>query len=994
MKKTFIRVISVAAMLMLSLTAFAQKHQVSGKVIDASNGDPVIGAGVLISSGGGVVTDYDGNYTLEAADDDVLTFSSIGFESVTMKVDGRRVIDVSMQPDSQLLEEVVVLGYTTQKKAELSSAVVTMGGEKLRDVSTADVGNMLQGKVAGVVVMNSSGQPGDNADIRIRGTGSITAGAGPLYVVDGVAGGSFNPNDIETITVLKDASATALYGAAASGGVIVVTTKGASQENTIVNFKASVGIKRALTGRFHAMDGEELYDYIYDMYDPVIFGIVYEEENLWEKNFDWVNNCFKTGAVQNYFVSASGKAGKVSYYASLDHYKEDGTLINTNFKRNAARVNLSFPVTDRLTVNMRVNYQKSNTQGTSSWVTLENAYYAIPWDNPYDENTGELLFVNSSKRSDNGLPWYSAQTYNILHNEQYNYSRSHGEDLMGDLQFIWTVNDWLTLTSTNRYDSSNSFGESYIDPRTNVPSIQDKGYLSNSDGEWNSWGTTNLAKFHKSFGSHELNAIAGWEYGEGYSRSMDAEGDHMPNGQRSLSNTIMYGIGGVDYHTRTWALLGQTQYSYLGKYVLTASIRYDESYKFGKNARGGFFPGVSGAWIISKENFLMNNKDITFLKLRAGYGKTGNDNIPAFQYQDTYSLSGQYNSKKVAVLERLKNDNLGWEEAFMTSVGVDATLFNNINFTIDYYNTVNKKLLLEAPTPPSTGFFSYMSNVGEVRNNGVEMAMDWTIIGNQDLTWTAGINLGFNKNRVVELPEHRDMVMTKSEVSQIITEGRDVYSWYMPKWYGVDPTNGEPLWYTGNGDEVTNDYSKAKPQIVGSASPLFSGGLNTAVHWKNFTLSANGNFVVGNKIYNKTRAIMDSDGMYPSYNQMSHNNGLGWVRWTADDPSTWDIATHPEVVLKGNNKSNSCSSRYLEDGSFFRVRNVTLSYDLPENLIGKMKMSGARVYVSADNVLTLTRFSGMDPEVRLDADTYSHAGLYSNNYPVPFSLVLGLDVKF
>ena len=996
MKKTFIRVISVAAMLMLSLTAFAQKHQVSGKVIDASNGDPVIGAGVIISSGGGVVTDYDGNYTLMASDDDVLTFSSIGFESVSMKVEGRRVIDVSLQPDSQLLEEVVVLGYTTQKKAELSSAVVTMEGEKLRDVSTADVGNMLQGKVAGVVVMNGSGQPGESADIRIRGTGSITAGAGPLYVVDGVAGGSFNPNDIETLTVLKDASATALYGAAASGGVIVVTTKSGSQDKTTVEFKASGGIKKALMGRFRPMNSEELYEYKRIQYKPALFNMYYPE-SVMEQDFDWVNNCFKIGNVQDYYASVSGKAGKVSYFVSADHYGEVGTLINTNYKKTSGRMNLSVPITDRLTLSLRLNYAKSYDQGTSSWRTLEYAYYAMPWDNPYvldaeGNPTGEYVFMVGDTRPDNGKTWWTGNPSNVLHSEQYNYSKSHGESLTGDLQLVWNVTDWLTLVSMNRYDSSNSYYESYTDPRT-YDGAGTNGNLYNSDGEWNGWGTTNLAKLHKTFGQHDLNGTLGWEYGEGYSRSFDASGINFPVGQRSLSNTVHDSVGGSDYHSRSWAWLAQAQYSYLGKYIVTASIRYDESWKFGPYNRGGYFPGMSAAWILSKEPFMQNQDQISFLKVRAGYGKTGNDNIPAFQYQDTFSLTGTYNGNKTAILERMANPNLGWEEAYMTSFGVDATYKNNWNLTLDLYHTINSRILLNAPMPPSTGFFAVMDNVGKVRNMGVELAMDGAIVNTPDFGITAGFNLGFNQNRVLELPDHADMVLSKSEVSQILREGHDVYTWYMPKWVGVDPENGNPQWEKINDDgtiEIVNQYNKATNQIVGTASPWFSGGVNFGLRYKNFSLTTHGNFVVGNKIYNLTREQMDSDGASTQLNQMSIDNGLGWSRWEEEG----DIATHPKPKGGRSDGSAETSSRFLEDGSFFRLRNVTLSYDLPQNLLQKVGMSGARVYLAGDNVLTLSRFSGMDPEVRLDADTYHHAGLYSHNYPVPMSVVLGFDIKF
>ena len=1007
------RILTVLASLALSITMSAQNVSVSGQVLDASTGEPIIGAGVLISTGGGTVTDFDGNYTVSAPQGSVLTFSSLGYTEHKETVDGRTSINVSLQPDNQLLDEVVVLGYTTQKKAELSSAVVSMSGEKLRDVATPDVGNMLQGKVAGVVVMNGTGQPGASADIRIRGTGSITAGAGPLYVVDGVAGGSFNPNDIETLTVLKDASATALYGAAASGGVIVVTTKSGSGDKTNVEFKASAGIKRALTGRFKPMNSKELYNYTKGMYSKTFFSLKYPE-TLLEQDFDWVGNSFKTGVVQNYYASVSGKAGKVSYYASLDHYNEKGTLINTNFRKNAARLNLSAPITDRFTIHARINYAKTYDQSESSWRTLEYSYYAMPWDIPYvmDENgkyTDEPLYVTGTTRPDNGGVWWTQNPSNILHSERYNYSKGHGEDITGDLQLVWNVTDWLTLTSTNRYDSSNSYYEYYVDPRT-YDAAATHGSLENSDGEWNGWGTTDLAKFHKTFGDHDVNAIVGWEYGEGYSRSMGATGINFPIGQRSLSNAIMNSISGSDAQSRSWAWLAQAQYSYLGKYIATASIRYDESYKFGPLNRGGYFPGASAAWIISKEDFLQGNSFLTFLKLRGGYGKTGNDNIPAFTYQDTFSLSGQYNKVKTAILERMANPSLGWEEAYMASLGVDAEIANNWNVTVDLYHTINSKILLESPMSPSTGFFAVMDNVGKVRNMGVELAADGNIIHNKNFTWSFGFNVGLNQNRVLELPEHQDIVMNRGDVNQIIREGQDIYSWYMPKWAGVDPQTGLPQFeqvtYKTNDqgevlrdknnnpivDQVTivNNINQATQQIVGVASPIFSGGFNTGATWKGITLSVNGNFVVGNQIYNKNREQMDADGAYTGLNQMSINNGLGWKRWKKEG----DKATHPGLVAARSDGSNGTSSRYLEDGSFFRLRNVTLSYNLPESILKNIKMEGARVYVSGDNLFTASRLSGMDPEIRLDGDTYHHAGLYSSNYPGPLSVVLGIDIKF
>ena len=1020
MKRTFIRVLAVMAGLLLSISAFAQKITVSGQVLDSSDGLPVIGAGVAVSTGGGTITDYDGKYVITVPEDATLTFSNIGYKSVTEKVAGRTEININLTPDTESLEELVVLGYTSQKKNELSSSVVSISGDKLADVTTPDVGNMLQGKVAGVVVMNGTGQPGSSADIRIRGTGSITAGAGPLYVVDGVAGGSFNPNDIETLTVLKDASATALYGAAASGGVIVITTKSAKSDKANINFKASAGIKKALSGRFKPMDAYEAYEFMSEIYsESNLAKNAPKYENLDEYNFNWIDNVFKTGVVQDYYVSASGKSGKVGYYVSLDHYDEDGTQINSGYVRNAARINLSAPLAERLTMNVRLNYQKSSSQSADSG-TRELAYVMLPFDVPYVvENDGtvtsEPIQITSATRRDSHHKWYSARTENVFYGEQYNYSKGHDEGLTGDLQLVWNITDWLTFTTTNRIDSSNSFSESYTDAR-----VDTIGSLSNSDSEWNGWGTTNLLKFHKKFGAHDFNAVGGWEYGEGYVRSMGASGSSIPPGQRSLSNATdvqSYKIEGQDYNTRSWGLLGQVQYSYLGKYVATASLRYDESYKFGPLNRGGFFPGVSGAWIISSEDFMKNQGTFSFLKLRAGYGKTGNDNIPAFKYQDSFALSSSYNGKTAAFVKQAANYSLGWEEAYMASLGIDATIKNNVEVTLDLYNTLNAKLLLDAPMAPSSGFFAVTSNVGKVRNRGVELAVNATLLKRGDFRWDGGLNLGANQNRVLELPEHESILAGGSaKVYQLISENRDIYSWYMPKWAGVDVETGYPLWehiitqdeldnpnsiyspdfYKAGDVVLTDKYGDATEQIVGSASPWFTGGLNTSLSWKGITLSANGSFVVGNKVYNRTRQdIMDTDGAKSGYNQQSFDNGLGWVRWYADDRygTNWK-ATHPEAMNGGNSEANEYSSRYLEDGSFFRLRNVTLSYDLPSNLISKVKMSGARVYVSADNVLTLTRFSGMDPEVSLEGDTYSLAGLFSDNYPVPMSVVFGIDITF
>ena len=329
----------------------------------------------------------------------------------------------------------------------------------------------------------------------------------------------------------------------------------------------------------------------------------------------------------------------------------------------------------------------------------------------------------------------------------------------------------------------------------------------------------------------------------------------------------------------------------------------------------------------------------------------------------------------------------------MTSFGIDATLYNNINITVELYNTKNTNLLLAVPQATSTGFFEFMDNVGTIRNRGVEFAIDGNIIKSRNLVWNVGFNIGMNRNSVVHLPNGEFLQANSSGLKQMVREGLALNSWYMPKWLGVDPANGDPQWEVVNEDgttSVTNAFAEATPQVVGCASPKFSGGVNTSLTYKNWTLSMNGSFVYGNQIFNYARVSMDGDGAYSDYNMQSHDNGLGWVRWEQEG----DIATHPKLVLNGNKSSNSISSRFLEDGSFFRLRNITLGYEVPKSIAKKLSMSSARVFISADNILTLSKFSGMDPEVRLESSAYELAGTYSTNYPVPMSITAGIDVKF
>ena len=1000
--KTF-SVICMSLLLAIA-PAFAQTV-VRGTVTSADDDMPLIGVSVVEQgTTNGTVTDFDGNYELEVTSGAMIQFSYIGYKTQTKKA--AAVLNIIMESDAIMMEEVVSLGYSSLKKAELSSAVVTVSSDALTDVTTSDVGNMLQGKVAGVQITNAGGQPGDAAQIRIRGTGSITAASDPVYVVDGVMGGSFSPQDVESISVLKDAGATGIYGAAAAGGVIVVTTKsGKKNEKITVDVKATAGAKQALYKNYRMMDSEELYNFHKKLYKKTVFNTMYPK-TLLEQDYNWQDEFFKTGVIQDYYISVKGGSEKVGYYASLNYYDEEGTLITTGMNKFSANLNMNAQITKWLDMKARVNFSKSSVDYPSSWTMLDDAFNKMPWDNPYEvdangKSTGNYLYVDNGTRSDNGESWRSQNTWNALHSAQYNYSRSNNFDFNGMLQLNVHFTDWLSFSTTNTFSTGYYKSYSYVDPRT-YDSSYANGYLENSIGLSRSFGTTNLLKASYQWGDHSVNGMLGWEWGTWKSEYTTASGTGMPAGVDALNATSPFAISGYEIPGASWAGFIQAQYDYAKRYFVTATFRAEASSTFAPEHRVGYFPSVAASWLISNEDFMKDQDVVSFLKLRASYGITGNNNIPEYKYLATYALSSLYQNKVSASPSRLANPLLHWETANMAAVGVDLTFINRIDMSIDLYNTDNTGLLLNVPVAPSTGFYEVTKNAGSVRNQGIEYRIDANIINKGKWNWDLGFNIGFNKNRVTELPNHEAFLQTASSVNQQVKEGQDIYSWYMKEWAGVDPENGDPLWYVvdDKGEYVldadgqkttTNDYNATKAKVVGKATPLFSGGLNTQVSWNGIFLSVNTNFMVGNKIYNYTRQSTDADGAYVGYNQLSIENSIqGWKRWEKEG----DIATHPKATLNGNHSANSISSRYLEDGSYFRIKNLTVGYELPKNLIKKAHMTRCRIYFSADNLWTATKFSGMDPEISLTTTTYELAGMYSNTYPVGRTYQAGVEISF
>ena len=1004
---------TILTVLLGAVTLQAQNHKVSGTVTDAATGEALVGVSVAIQgTTRGVVTDLDGQYSVDTRSDAVLVFGYLGYTTVTEAVKGRSVVNVAMESDINTLDAAISMGYSSVRKTELSSAVSTVQGETIRDVTSSDLGTMLQGRVAGLDVFNASGNPNSGSTIRIRGTGSISASSDPLYVVDGVVGGTFSPNDVESITVLKDAGATGIYGASGSGGVIVVTTKQAKKgQESQVELRLQAGVEQMTLGRFSMMNSQELYDYSKMFLSGGTIKNMDRQEVL-KTDTDWIAEATQPGIKQDYYVAASGSQGKLTYLASMDYFDNNGIVKQTRYRKISGRVNVGAEILPRVTLNVRLNYDKSRSLNRGA-LSLQQ----MPWDNPYDENTGEVLYVNSSVRSDNGKAWWGRDVSNPFWSQKMNSGEGGGSSFISDVQLIWNITDHLTFQSTNRYGESNYHSESVITPEaknTTYPT----GYAEESASWGQSFGTTNVLRYSQTFADkHNISALAGWEWGESWDRWISASGTDIANGIKVLNTLNPYTIGGSMSEAESWSAFGQAMYSFMEKYVFSATFRADASSVFAPGNRVGYFPSFSASWLISNEEFMKNQNLISFLKLRASWGTTGNSGIGNYRFYDTYSFAKAYQYEEVpgGVPSVNGNPDLKWETAVKMNVGLDFSIRNFLTATIDVYNNQNRDLLLNNPMISYTsGFTGRLENIGVIQNRGIELSVNTNNIVRRNFRWTTTFNIGHNRNLVKTLANHEDIIAGATTVKQVYREGEPMFSWYMPKWLGVDPETGDPLWehfvtqadldmgvYDANeykvGDTApTCNLNFDDSQIVGCAQPIFAGGLVNMVQWGGFDLSVNFNFQYGNMVYNWTRVTLDADGAYPSFNSVSHNNGLGWVRWDPEDESTHAIATHPKPKFNGIKNSNAATSRYLEDGSYLRLKNVTLGYTLPSSLLKRINMKDCRVFVSCDNLLTLTKFSGVDPEVNISGNLESNppAGTYNSNYPKYRYYSLGVNLKF
>jgi TonB-linked SusC/RagA family outer membrane protein len=989
-----IKLMMICVSLIFSAYAVHAQSSVKGKVISLTDNSPLPGVNVVIKgTTNGTTTDANGEYAIQATPEDVLVFSFIGFLSEEAKVGTQTKIDMMLSQSLEELLEVVVVGYSEKKKQEITGAISNLSIDEIEGVTGSNIEYMLQGKVSGVQVSTTTGAPGSNAEIKIRGTSSINAERPPLMVVDGIIGGSYNPNDVESLTVLKDAGAVALYGSRANSGVIIVTTKRGKTDKLKIDYKGTAGIRQITTGNFQMMSGSEIYETERNMFaSSTTFKNFRPSEDLKNTNHDWLNLAYHDANIFNHNIALSQKLDKISFYLGADYFKEEGTLLHTNYERLNVRSNIDYKLgkSVKLSTNVNIITDKNNYSGEWQWTY--NPYLYLPYDNPYDAE-GNIRYVDGTTTD-----WFTRDKLNVVHNADYNSYSYRSTTINADAILTVPIRPWLDFQSRNRISMYMGRDDQYKDART-IEGRAVNGQIGFGTDLNKGAITTNLLKFTKDLSTnHHFSGFVGVEGAHDTRESAGATAIGIASGltvpgAASSPNSIV----GNKFPTRAMSFLSEVSYDFKGKYFVSGSFRRDGSSVFGKDKRWGNFPALSAAWLMSNEDFMVMLKPVSLLKLRASYGVIGNDNIPLFQSLAKYNFLTQYAGRPGGYPATLPNPDLSWEETKTANIGVDLELFKKLEITIDAYSKVTDQLLLYVQLPTSQGFEQALRNVGQVSNKGLEFSIGGDVVAKGKFKWNTSFNIGFVKNNVDNLPGGKIM-RVGGDVNQLLKEGEGLGSWYMPKWMGVDPANGDPLWekitYDAEGNEtakeITNVYEEATYQIVGNATPDFFGGWTNVVSYRGFSLNVTASYQSGNEVYHRTREFVDSDGAFFGFNLMKLQDG--WNRWE----NAGDNATHPKLVYNGNKLSSRTSSRYLEDGSFIRVRNITLSYNLPLSTISKIRMSSAQVFVSGDNLFTFTKFSGLDPEVNSFSNTnyYQIGGVSDFKYPINKQYLVGIRMSF
>ncbi len=1000
--------------LVLAFQLNAQDRVITGRVTGAT-GNPLENASVLVKgSSVGTTTKTDGSFSLTVpAGTKFLIISSVGMAQEEVDITGKETVNVSLKGGENNLQEVVVTGYTTTARNKSTVAASVVGAKDISNVPMTNVNDILQGKATGLTVMSTSGQPGSSSNIRIRGVGSISAGASPIYVIDGiivergqfVAGvisqnndilSNMNPNDIESVTVLKDAAALALYGARGGNGVIVINTKKGKAGTSKVNFVAQYGVTKPSVGNWGMMSAQQVYDYERNVLklngytDAFING--YMPASLLDKTYDWVDGAFVDGNIQSYDLSISGGNEKTRQFLSLGYYDQEGTVFNSGFKRMTVNLNVDHTVSSRLKVGASINTTYSNGLNADGGSFFSSPILATMTNSPlwlYPYKDDGSLFIGYedefSKGSGNNITGD-----NWLYSSPLNYSRQKQFRALGKLSGELKLTNWMALKQNLAIDIIYAREKAFFDPTTgngiNAADPSKSGEIIESmNNPITFTSQTSLSgNFRLKDARHEFGYLALMEYQRFNSTNIQADGIGIVDGGLQVLNVTgtPNAVSGGESEYAFLSYLGQANYTFDSKYSFSASIRRDGSSRFGADNRYALFYSVGGSWKVIDESFMANQKFFNDLRIRASYGTSGVADFGNYVAQQLYAYGQTYDGAPGSAPSTPGNPKLTWEKNKQTDIGVEfAILKSRLRGTFDVYRRISSELLQNVPVSRTTGFTSAQRNIGELENKGFEVSLSSMNVKTKSFNWTTDFNVSYNKNEVLNLYNHQDIAGGTLGRTR---EGEPLNSWFLPVWAGVDPNNGDPLWYLADGKTTTNSYAIASRtenrQFVGSSLPKYTFGLNNTLSYDDLSLSFFFYAITGCKVYDQNMSFIDSDGLR-----------YGWNYYKNADQNFWTTpgqqADRPKPVIGGNRNSANASTRWIESNDYIRLRNVTLSYNLPRSILDRAKMSGARFFVSGVNLLTITNYKGVDPETSL-------AGNDVFKYPVNKSVTVGLDISF
>ncbi|MBQ8470509.1 MAG: TonB-dependent receptor [Alistipes sp.] len=969
----------VLSLLSMSLYAQGEKVTVSGVVTSAEDKLPLIGVAVVTEAMSGVTTSIDGDYTIEVEAGTKLTFQYVGYQTTEWLVptgQSSATFNLEMLPEAQAMEEVVVIAYGVRKKGTVASSVSTIKAEKIENTPTAAFDQALQGQVPGLTVLSNTGEPSAAAVMTIRGTNSINSGTAPLYILDGVPISSsdfntINPADIESLSVLKDASSTSIYGARAANGVIVITTKrGRMADRPHVEYRMQLGISQVAHGKWDLMNTAERIQYEKEI--GMTAGQNYAL--LSQTDVNWMEEVFKSDAMlQSHEISMSGADEKTNYYLSAGYYSQEGTAVGSLFDRYSLRTNIERRATDWLKVgtNTMLNYQEIQQadEGSYTLVTpISAARFMMPYWSPYRAD-GSLASVSDGSwkgTGQNPLEW--------LENNPVEYKKYK---LISTLFAEATPIEGLTIRSqfSLDYGHTTGFGKSYPSYAPN----QNDGSASRSTTDSHTLTVTNTINYRFMKGTkHSFNLMVGQEgidyHYEAFSLMTKGQNnDKLTNLSTGTRATSWSDTTDSDYGFLSF--FGRGEYNYDNRFYLEGAVRADASSRFGASRRWSGFWSVGFMWNLRNEKFMESwSRWLTNAQISLSTGTSGNSSIPNYEHLALITGGMDYVGDAGLSLAQPGKEKLGWEKPWTSNFALKLGFWNRLNVDLELYYKKTSDMLMEVPQVTSDkGYGYYWDNVGSMVNKGFEVNVMGTLIQTEKFLWTVNANVSYNHNEITEL-YNGVQEYERSNTNTKLVVGHPLGEFYINRYAGVNPANGDALWYTKDG-ELTNELRDSDKVLVGkSYMAPWQGGFGTAVSWKGLSLSAQFSWVADRWMLNNDRYFDESNGRFASYNQS--NRLLN--RWKQPGDLT-DIPRHGVYT--------EFDSRLLEDASFLRLKNVMLSYTLPTEWMKKTRVfSGARLYVQAQNLLTFTKFSGLDPE--------GTSNIYAAQYPMSRQFTFGLDLKF